>query len=194
MHRIRFQISIYTSLLLLTSILMIVFFIILFNGFRFTQCSSWDLLPSTPEGTSEILGAVKNTPYLKTNTGKVFCLSNQEWSNCISPAYDFEIDSAPFWTMKTITQYVKSGNIKQVIRSNGYLKTNYYMLLMNGDIYNCSTSIKDEINQILSSSQLFVILIPVVGFGLSLVFFIKFFLREGDPTFWDFWGRGTKIK
>ena len=194
MHRIRFQISIYSSLLLLISILMLVLLITLFNGFRFTQCSSWNQLPSAPENTSEILGAVKNTPFLRTNTGQIFCLNDQEWSTCITPAYSFEIDTAPFWSIKMLSQNLKSGHIKQVIRSNGYLKTNYYTLLTNGEIYHCSTSIEDEINQVLSSPQLFVILIPTLGFGLSLAFFIKSFLREGDPTFWDFWGRGKKIK
>jgi hypothetical protein len=166
----------------------------LFNGFRFMQCSSWELLSSTPNNTSEVLGAVKNTPYIKTNTGQVLCLVDLEWSNCITPSFGFQSTTAPFWTMKSLSQNFVEANIKQIIRSDGYLQTDYYSLLSNGNIFSCSTSLENEINKIFSSSKLFWLLIPMIGFGLSISAFFKSFAQEGDPSYWDFWGRGLKIK
>ena len=82
----------------------------------------------------------------------------------------------------------------QLIRGGNYSVISYHSLLENGQIYACSTDFNSEIEKVLFSVSALWLALPAAAGVWSAAAFINLFIRQGTPTLWDFWGRGTKIK
>lgn len=175
-------------------VLMLWCFLTVFNALRFTQCPSWVLLQQPPGNTVALLGAPLNRLYVETENKSVYCLRQGKWANCAHLQDDSEPDMAPAWLMNNFSAAFEGGNVLQVIRANGFFDMNYYSLHKDGRVYSCSTNINAELENIISSGAFTWLLIPLAGMVWSIATFVGLFIKHGQPTLWDFWGRGERIK
>jgi hypothetical protein len=169
-------------------------FLTVFNALRFTQCPAWVSLQPPPENPVALLGAPINRLYIETKDGVVYCFKHGGWSKCSRPSDDFQSDMAPAWLIDKFSSAFQQKNPLQVIRSNGFFEVSYYSLLADKKIYSCSTNIEAEMENIFSSGAFVWLLIPLSGLAWSIFTFVKLFIKYGQPTLWDFWGRGQRIK
>jgi hypothetical protein len=101
---------------------------------------------------------------------------------------------APAWLNPYFTPISEQSSAIQLARVEEVTKASYYALLENRQIWVCQTDFFSELEHILFSRAV-LWLIPPAGIGLwCAVIFMKIFIEEGKPTWWDFWGRGTRVK
>lgn len=169
-------------------------FIIILNALRFIQCPSWIAIQTPPEKAGILLGTLRNRLYIKTTTNTIYCLGQNQWTPCNLPPYDLQPDNAPSWVIRFLEAGFQNNSVLQAIRSDSFVNTNYYSLLPNGHVFVCPTSFSAETENIIRSGSLVWLIIPSVGIIWSIISFLNIFIKYGQPTFWDFWGRGERIK
>ena len=169
-------------------------FLIALNALRFMQCSTWNVIQNPPEQTHILLGTLRNRLYIETTSGSVYCLNQKTWSKCTLPPYDLQPDIAPSWLTNILETIFQKGDIFQTIRSDSFIDTRYYLLLSNKQIFTCNTSFDVEAKNITHSWYFMWLIIPIIGVIWSIVSFLNIFIKYGQPTLWDFWGRGERIK
>jgi len=169
-------------------------FLIIFNALRFTQCPAWVLLPPPPANPVVLLGAPLNRLYIQTEDKSIYCLKRGQWSTCGLPTDDLQPDMAPAWLIDNFGSAFQQSNLLQVIRSNSFFNVSYYSLLADKRVYTCSTNLEKEMENIFSSGMFVWLLIPLSGLAWSIITFVNLFIQYGQPTLWDFWGRGQRIK
>jgi hypothetical protein len=170
-------------------------FLTIFNAIRFTQCPSWILLQPPPENPVALLGAPVNRLYIETENKSVYCLRRGQWSKCTLPPYDeLQSNMAPTWLIDNFSSAFQQSGVLQVIRSDSFFEVSYYSLLTDKRVFSCSTNIDTEIENIFRSGLFVWLLIPLLGMAWSIASFVNLFIKYGQPTLWDFWGRGERIK
>ena len=178
------------------AILMLCGFFTIFDALRFTQCSSWTELQLPPKKVITLLGTFQNRLYVETIDKSVYCLVQNRWAKCILSPYSLNPDNAPPWLINYFKTTFQKSTVLQLIRGDNFsvVAYSYYTLGENGQIFSCSTNFNSEVVKILFSGSVMWLIIPIVIGVWSVMTFINISIKEGSPTFWDFWGRGTKIK
>ena len=109
---------------------------------------------------------------------------------CLQPS----IISAPSNARPWVMSQVQDGKPLQLIRGGPPTEVTYYTLTANGNMASCVTDFKSEVNGIIDSGAVFLLLIPVGIIVWCGIVFMRMFIRHGEPTLWDWSGRGTRIK
>ena len=169
--------------------------IVLFSVFRFANCPEWVSLSSTPVNTTRIAGYYKDVVYLQMQDETLYCNSQNDWRKCPPPIYEWDQEEAPAWLLEHFTLIPDSSVlIRQETRFTTLDEVRYYALLDNGQLLQCPTSLKAEIQKIIDSGEI-LWLGGIVG--LIIFFgdwFLKILIEEGTPVLWDWFGRGKIIK
>jgi hypothetical protein len=196
MKRLTFSMPLFSIVPASIGVLMLWGFLAIFNALRFTQCPAWVLLQPPPAQPVALLGAPINRLYIQTENKSVYCLKRGQWSKCALLPADLQPDMAPAWLIDNFSSAFQQNNLLQVIRSNtnSFFEVSYYSLLADQRVYTCSTNIEIEMENILSSGMFVWLLIPLSGLAWSIITFVNLFIKHGQPTLWDFWGRGQRIK
>ena len=194
MRRLTFSMPFFSLISASIGVSMLWGLLTIFNALRFTQCPAWVLLQKPPGNPVALLGAPINRLYIETADRSVYCFKHGGWSNCSRPSDDFQSDIAPAWLIDKFSSAFQQKNPLQVIRSNGFFEVSYYSLLPDRQIYTCSTNIEAEMENIFSSGAFVWLLLPLSGLAWSILTFVNLFIKYGQPTLWDFWGRGERIK
>jgi hypothetical protein len=169
-------------------------FLTIFNGLRFIQCSAWVALRPPPENIVTLLGAPLDRLHIQTENKSIYCLDQGQWSKCLLSPYETEPDSAPTWLIGRLESIPQNDGILQVIRAGSLSNVTYYSLLADGRIFACSTNFTAEVENMFRSGSFVWLLIPTLAMLWSAVSFFDIFIKYGQPTLWDFWGRGERIK
>jgi hypothetical protein len=169
-------------------------FFTIFNALRFTQCSSWAELQPPPKQVTTLLGTFQNRLYVKTIDKSVYCSNQNQWAECLLSPYSLNPDKAPRWLINYFETVFQKSTVLQLIRGGNFSTVAYYTLGENGQIFACFTDFNWEVEKIFLSGSFMWLLIPFVLGVWSVMTFINIYINEGSPTFWDFWGKGTKIK
>ena len=169
--------------------------VVLFSVFRFANCPEWVSLSSTPVNTTRIAGYYKDVVYLQMQDETLYCNSQNGWQKCPSPIYIWDQEEAPAWLMEHFKIIPDSSVlIRQETRFTTLDEVRYYALLDNGQLLQCPTSLKAEIQKIIDSGEILWLGVIV---GLIIFFggwFLKILIEEGTPVLWDWFGRGKIIK
>lgn len=194
MGRFKFSLPLFAVIPVSIGIFMLWGFLAIFDGLRFMQCPAWVPVQPPPQPPVALLGTVRNRLYIETANHLSYCLRQGQWTNCLLPPYGFQPDRAPAWLMSRFESAFPNGTASQVIRSDGFSEVIYYSLLTDKRVFSCSTNFSAEIENIFSSGLFLWLLIPMIGMIWSAISFFKIFIEHGEPTLWDFWGRGERIK
>lgn len=82
----------------------------------------------------------------------------------------------------------------QLTRMGDVSGNSYYALLDNNQIWVCRTDFFSELEHILTSRAVLWLILPA-GIGIwCAAIVLKIFAEEASPTWWDFGGRGTRVK
>ena len=175
-------------------VLMFWVLITVFNLFGFTKCTAWNLIQSAPRDDVRIIGALKNSIYVQTQDGAIYCNAQNGWNKCNISTFVFSHKDAPQW-FKSFKFIPEDAAVVQIARTgNDFSGYSNVVLLENKHIWVCPYSLKSEIEQLVSSGAVIWLVIPAaIGLG-CLLWFLMIFAESGSPTFWDFLGRGTKVK
>ena len=169
--------------------------VVLFSVFRFANCPEWVSLSSTPVNTTRIAGYYKDVVYLQMQDETLFCNSQNGWRKCPPPIYEWDQEEAPAWLLEHFKLIPDSSVlIRQETRFTTLDEVRYYALLDNGQLLQCPTSLKAEIQKIIDSGEILWLGVIV---GLIIFFggwFLKILIEEGTPVLWDWFGRGKVIK
>lgn len=113
-----------------------------------------------------------------------------QWTPNTMPYSAFTPSTARDW----VRSRVLDGKPVKLIRDGFPTRITYYALMENGNVLSCSTDMKTELEGILNSWAITLILIPI-GLGMwSAVALMKMFIENGQPTLWGWSGRGTKVR
>ncbi len=114
-----------------------------------------------------------------------------KWTPAVTMPYSaFTPSHARDW----VRSQVLDGKSVNLIRGGFPTRITYYAVMENGNILSCSTDMKTELEGILNSWAITLILLPI-GLGIwSGVVLMKMFIENGQPTLWDWSGRGTQVK
>ena len=194
MKRLKFSLPLFSIVPISIGVLMVFSFFIILNALRFIQCSSWDLLQKPPENATVLLGTLHNRLYVETENASVYCLQQNQWSKCALPPYKLQPDMAPSWLIGKLETTFQIGGILQVMRSGSFSDVVYYSLLVDRQVFTCSTNFSIEIENIFRSGLFVWLLLPTIAIIWSVVSFAAIFIKHGQPVLWDFWGKGERIK
>lgn len=191
MGRITFSMPPVTIAITALFIVMLLCGLNIIDFLRFKQCGAWVELPRIPVKDPELAGTLNNLPYVRSSNSSLYCLKEGQWKICSSPAWGLKPDRAPAW----LAQYFyKDEKISQWIRGDKPVDVNYFRLLEDGRFYTCKTNLQNEADQILLSGSVLWLFPPAMIGILCVVKFFQLFFEYGDPTMWDWSGKGTKIK
>jgi hypothetical protein len=176
-------------------LLMLWAFITIFSLFGYINCTNWDFFLPAPSNDVRIIGALKNTIYVQSQDGTIYCNAQNGWKKCGISTFVVSHKDAPRWLNSYFKFIPEDVAVIQIARAgNDYLGYSNVALLENRHIWSCPYSFKSEVDQLMSSGAVIWLVIPaVIGFGCML-WFLKIFAESGSPTYWDFWGRGTRVK
>ncbi len=166
----------------------------IFSLLRFSRCSPWTALPSAPEKPVRLVDAFDDRVYVQAADETTYCHNAQGWRTCNMSPFPPKFVSAPEWLTARFVSIPDFGEIAQLARARTMLNVQYYALLENGNVWSCLTTIGAESENVFRSSAILLLLIP---FGLACWCFYSLLMiqiRRGEPTLWDFFGRGTRIK
>ena len=194
MSRLTFSLPFFSIVPISIGILMLLVFFVIFNALRFLQCTSWVLLPIVPEKPDALLGTLNGGLFIETASKSIYCYKQNQWSKCIRPSYKFRPDVAPSWLTNALETEFEDGSVLQVIRAGNLSHITYHSLLADRRIFSCSTNFNTEIENIFRSGLFLWLLVPAIAIIWSVVSLVSIFIKYGQPTLWDFWGRGTRIK
>lgn len=166
----------------------------IFSALRFLGCSSWSLLPATPQKVATLQGVLHGKFYVKSEGEQIYCFQLNHWTRCNLPLYELHSEQAPVWIMDRIASDFRNTSVDQAIRAGSFDEGAYYLLLDDGQILTCETSLRLELENMLRSGLFLWLLLPFVAFIWSIVAFGNIFIRHAQPTLWDWWGRGERIK
>jgi len=167
----------------------------LFDAFRFFNCPTWERVGASPANTSRIGGYYKSVVYLQMQDGTLECNSKNGWQPCPPPIYAWDQEDAPNWLVEHFEIIPdNNGLIKQEIRFTTLHEVRYYVLLDNGLLLQCSTTLKAEIQKILYSKEIVGLLLLVGIIVFSSGWFLKIFIEEGAPVLSDWSGNIKRIK
>jgi hypothetical protein len=193
-HIVTFSMPWHSLVPAVLGVLMFWVFITVLNLFGYTQCVGWKFIQSAPAEDARIIGALENNIYTQTRDGTVYCGTQNGWSECTISTFVVSHKNAPQW-FNSFDFIPEDAAVVQMTRAgNDFAGYSNIVLLENKHIWACPYSLRSEMDQLVASGRVIWIVIPVVlGFG-CLLWFLMIFAQSGLPTFWDFWGRGTKIK
>ena len=194
MKRLKFSLPLFSIVPVGTGILMLFSFFTILNALRFIQCSTWVLLQKPPEQAVVLLGALHSRLYVEAESESVYCWHQGQWSKCALPPYELQPDLAPAWLIRRLESTFQIGSILQVMRSGSFADVTYYSLLADRRVFACSTNFSSEMENIFRSGSFVWLLIPTMAIIGSVVSFVAIFIKSGQPTLWDFWGKGERIK
>lgn len=165
----------------------------IFGAIRFTQCQLWQILPSPPDNTSEIMGKFGEHLYLKTDSETLYCLNNEQWQHCPTPSYGFSPQDAPTWLIENFKTPFNTGTLQQLSRSSQFDQSTYHAFLKTGQLQECKTDTNTEMIALLSSGKI-IFLLPSISIGIwSVSRFFMLFAAEAQPGYRDFWGRFHRV-
>jgi len=194
MRRLTFSLPLFSIVPISIGVLMLLAFFAIFNVLRFLQCSSWVLLQKPPENPAALLGTLNNRLFIETEDKSIYCYKQDQWSKCVLPPYKLRSDLAPSWLNPEFETKFDNRSVLQVIRTGNFSHTTYYSLLTDRQVFLCSTNFNAELENIFRSGLFLWLLVPAIAIIWSVVSLINIFIKYGQPTLWDFWGRGTRIK
>jgi hypothetical protein len=170
-------------------------FFTVFSILRFINCPAWENLSPAPVNTIQIVSYTNDILFVKTDGGKIYCNKGSEWQICSLPTYPSSNENAPKW-LRNYSDIIlqKQISIKVLTRINGYADTTYLALSNQNEIWQCSTTFVSEVNEIVYSWKVLLLIIPVMLGLFSIWWFFKILIEEGYPVIWDWWGKGKRIK
>ena len=168
--------------------------IMIFGLLQFTNCPSWDFVQPAPNGDARIIGATGEKVYLQTGNGPIYCNMQNQWQECAISTFVLSHKDAPAWLHSYFKSIPQQTFVVQLTRVGDITGNSYYALLDNNQIWVCRTNFFSELEYILSSRTVLWLILPAgIGIWCAAVF-LKIFAEEASPTWWDFWGRGTRVK
>jgi len=191
--KLTFSLPLYSIVPVITGILMLWGGLTIFNALRFLDCSSWALLPAPPQKVIHLQGVLHDEFYVKTESDKTYCFQLGQWKSCRLPPYELHSEQAPTWIMGRLSSDFHNASASQVMRVGNFSKVVYYLLLDDGQLLTCETSLRLELENMLRSGLFFWLVVPLVVLIGSIIAFGNIFIKHAHPTLWDWWGRGKKI-
>ncbi|HEX2998007.1 MAG TPA: hypothetical protein VHP14_24495 [Anaerolineales bacterium] len=168
--------------------------IMIFGLLQFTNCPAWGFVQSTPNSDVRIIGALKEKVYLQAGDGTIHCNAQNQWQNCVMSTFVLSHKDAPVWLHPYFSSVPEHASVTQLTRMGDVSGNSYYALLDNNQIWACQTDFFSELKHILTSRAVLWLILPA-GIGLwCAAVVLKIFAEEASPTWWDFGGRGTKVK
>jgi len=159
-----------------------------FDALRYRQCTDWHPLPPTG-WVVHLSGVGQDRVYARTLDGSTYCYTDH-WQACQMSS----MVSTPVNANDWVRSQIQDEEPVELIRGGSLTEVTYYTLTKDGIVSSCSTDFKTELNSIINSIAIIWLLIPI-GIGIwSAIVDIKMFIDHGEPTLWDWFGRGTKIK
>lgn len=195
MRRLTFSLPFYSIIPIGLGIGSIFALIGIFSLLRFMNCPTWELFKSAPIENAVIIGAWDEQVYLQSSGSPIYCNEKDQWAACSPPVYFLSQTNAPLWFTDSFFNSPENSKVKQLSRMEIFPTTiKYYLLSENGKIWSCTTTFSAEINRSLSSWTAIWLIIPTAIGIWCMVWFMNIFIKTGDPTLWDFFGHGEKIK
>lgn len=194
MRRFTISLPLFSIVPMGIGMLMLVGFLAIFNALRFIQCSPWASLQKPPGDADALLGTPLKRLYVRTTNNAIYCLAKEQWSKCTLPPYALQPDEAPAWLAGRLEANFQTGPVLQVIRAGSISDVTYYALLADRRLLACSTNFTIEVENTFQSSLFVWLLIPTGGILWCSAWFINIVIKYGQPTYWDFSGRGRRVK
>jgi hypothetical protein len=192
--RLRFSLPLVALLPVILGILMTSMFFTMADWLGFTHCSAWFPLSDPPEKVDRFIDVFGENVYLQTNEEGIYCFQQSQWKKCMLPPYRAKLHTAPNWLVSNFISLPSQDGITQLIRANKFLDSTYYALSESGKVWACSTDFETQFAGMYHSGAIMLLVVP---FGLacwSAGSFLNIFARYANPVYWDFLGRGTRIK
>jgi len=188
--KIRFSMPVTSIIPVAISVLMLWVTVEVFDALRFLQCTEWHPLLPPPGWVVHLSGTGRDRVYAKTLDGTTYCYTDHWTTACTISPYA----STPASARKWVRSQIQDEEPTELIRGGSPTEVTYYKLAKDGIVSSCSTDFKSEVNGMIDSGA---IILPLIPIGIIIwcgVIFMKMFIGHGEPTLWDWSGRGTKIK
>lgn len=167
----------------------------IFNLFGFINCPTWDVVSVAPVNTIQIASYTNDVLFIQTQDGKLYCNKTSQWEICSLPTYPSTSVHAPTWLMHYAHPILqKQTSVKLLVRINEYDERKYFAIASNNEIWQCSSTVMAELNQLVFSWKVFLLSIPLALGIFSIWWFFKILITEGRSVIWDWRGRGKEIK
>lgn len=192
--RLRISLPLYTIVPLLVGFAAVWGLFQVLDAVRFTTCTPWFELPAPPEPISALQGAFDDRLYAASGDRATVCLADNHWSACALPPYGVPSAQAPAWLIDLFPGGFFQPGVSAAVRSGAPANLTYHYLLADHRIFTCATDLDAELDGILKSGAWLWLLPPALAAAWSVYTFTRIFVQTGQPTWWDFWGKGRRIK
>ena len=166
----------------------------LFDLLRFGHCQDWSALPPAPGSFSQVAGVLPNRLYLQAAGEQGCCLDAGHWSACELPSDLSAPVEAPLVWAGSWASLPDGPGLVDLARGGSWVQVRYIARVENGSLWSCQTNLNAELEAMLASGQIVWLAIPPGLGGLGAWAFFSIVASEGQPTFWDFFGRGRRVK
>jgi len=177
------------------ALLMILASLDLFQGLRITHCPEWKILPAPPVTDFTLAGALRDQLYIQSrDQATVYQYEQNHWSKSSLEFYLDQPNPVPFWLKSNWITLPETSGLRQVIRAGKLNLFTYYTLQNNNTIRTCTTDFEKEVKDITQSGAIALFLFPLGGMLFSGARLFTIFAQEGNVTYWDFSGHGTRLR
>lgn len=193
--RIGFSLPLRAIIYFLITVVLILASLDLFQGLRIIHCPEWNVLPAPPVTDFTLAGALRDQLYIQSNDhAAVYQYEQNHWSRSSLAFYLDQPNPVPVWLKSNWITLPETSGLRQIIRAGKLNVFTYYMLQNNGTLRTCSTDFEKEVNAITQSGAIALFLFPLGGMIFCGFRIFTIFAHEGNITYWDFWGNGTRLR